>query len=104
MPPHTAVPFVTAGVGLYRASYETAVGNVPEFYRHRMSQTAGPGMTMTFTDPTFVFGGGLNVFVTRHIAIRPDVETMIVVRDSSSHVVTAAAVHLAYHFENPASK
>jgi hypothetical protein len=35
------------------------------------------------------------------VAIRPDVETMIVLRDSSTHVVTALAVHLAYHFVNP---
>jgi hypothetical protein len=103
--PHTVVPFVTAGIGLYRASFDAAAGNIPDFYRRRIAMHGdGPGIMSTFTDPSFVFGGGLNVFVTRHVAIRPDVETMIVVRDSASHVVTAVAVHLAYHFENPPSR
>jgi hypothetical protein len=44
------------------------------------------------------------VFVTRHAAIRPDVERIIVVRDSASQGVAEMAAHLAYHFENPASK
>jgi outer membrane protein with beta-barrel domain len=105
IPPHTAVPFVTGGVGLYRASYENGAAEMPEFYRRRTSTTEhSPATITTFTDPSFVFGGGLNVFVTRHIAIRPDVESTIVVRDSASHIVTTVAVHLAYHFENPAPK
>ena len=52
------------------------------------------GMMVTFTDPSLVFGGGLNVFVTRHLAIRRDVETMIVAPDSSSRAATALTVHL----------
>ncbi len=65
-----------------------------------IANSAGPGATSTFTDPSFILGGGMNIFVTRHIAIRPDVEAMIVRRDSHNYVVTAVVVHIAYHFEN----
>jgi hypothetical protein len=99
--PHTAVPFLEAGVGLYRASFDPAASTVPDFYRRRIAaNTPGPGATSTFTDPSFILGGGVNIFVTRHIAIRPDVESMIVRRDSQHYVVTAVAVHIAYHFES----
>jgi outer membrane protein with beta-barrel domain len=99
--PHVAVPFLEAGVGLFRASFEPTATAVPDFYRRRMlGATAEVGATDTFTDPSFVVGGGINIFVTPHIAIRPDVETMIVRRDAQTYVVTAAAVHVAYHFES----
>lgn len=99
--PHTAVPFLEAGVGLYRASFDPVTSLIPDFYRRRMAAIASrPGATNTFTDPSLILGGGLNIFVTRHVAIRPDIETMIVRRDSQNHVVTAVAVHMAYHFES----
>jgi len=101
MVPHRAVPFLEAGIGLYRAWFDPAADTVPDFYRHRMAATTpGPGVTSTFTDPSFLFGGGVNIFVTRHIAIRPCIESMIVRRDSQNYVVTAVAVHFAYHFES----
>jgi hypothetical protein len=99
--PHMAVPFVKAGVGLYRATFDPAAGRIPEFYRRRMA--AGPmasGAMRTFTDPSFVGGGGVTVFVTPHIAIEPEVETMIVHRESHNYFMTAVAVHMAYHFES----
>jgi hypothetical protein len=42
----------------------------------------------------------LNVFVARHLAIRPDVEATIVRRNAQNYVVTAVSVHMAYHFED----
>jgi hypothetical protein len=61
-----------------------------------------PGLTegQTFTDPALVLGGGVNVFFNRHIAVRPDLEAMVVMRDSHRYVVTTAAIHLAFHFED----
>ena len=55
---------------------------------------------MNFTDPSFILGGGVNLFVTRHVALRPDVEAKLVRRNSQNYVVTAVSVHLAYHFED----
>lgn len=99
MVPHRAVPFLAAGVGLYHASFGPTADPVPDFYRQRMPAATSPGVTSTFTDPSFVVGGGVNIFVTPQIAIRPDVESMIVRRDSQNYVVTAVAVHFTYHFE-----
>jgi hypothetical protein len=98
---HALVPFVEAGIGLYRASFDPTATSVPDFYRRRMDDAAsGPRASSEFTDPSFILGGGVNIFVTPHIAIRPDVETMIVRRDAQSYVVTAVTVHMAYHFES----
>jgi hypothetical protein len=94
------VPFVKGGVGLYRASFGRVLDDVPEFYRRRLAPP-DPALRarQTFTDPSFVFGGGVNVYVSRHVAIRPEVEAIMVRRDGRGHVVTAVTVHLAYHFE-----
>jgi hypothetical protein len=94
-----AVPYVHAGVGFYRATFDRARSPIPHFYGRRMRSGAAFG-TDTFTDPSLVAGGGVNVFVSRNVAIRPDVEAMIVLRNSRSHVVTAVTVQLAYHFED----
>jgi hypothetical protein len=95
------VPFAEGGVGLYRASFERGSEAAPDFYRARMT-TSGPLVPQehTFTDPAIVVGGGVNLFVSRHIALRPDVETMIVRHGGSSHTLTAFALRLAYHFED----
>jgi hypothetical protein len=99
--PHKAVPFVQAGIGLYRASLDRTQGEIPAFYRRRMEpDDAGHGVVRTFTDPALVFGGGANVFLSRSIAIRPDVEAMVVLDDSRAHVVTAVRVNLVFHFED----
>jgi hypothetical protein len=48
--------FITAGIGLYRASF-AASDTIPGFYRRRMAMRGdGPGIMSTFTDPSFVFG------------------------------------------------
>ena len=96
----TVDPFVLGGIGLYRASFGPDDPAVPDFYRNRMTHTGTATISHTFTDPTLVVGGGLNVFLTRHFAIRPDVEAAIVLHGGDSHVITTAAVHAVYHFES----
>jgi hypothetical protein len=74
---------------------------MPAFYSRRMAMNGTHmGATTTFTDPTVVFGGGVNAFLSRHWALRPDVREMVVLRHSRSYFVTAFAVHVAYHFED----
>jgi hypothetical protein len=93
------MPFAQAGIGMYRAAFQLSRAELPDFYRSRVT-AIGPGAdSITFTDPSFIVGGGANLFVTPHVAIRPDIQATIVRRDSRSYVVTTAAVHLAYHFE-----
>lgn len=74
---------------------------MPEFYSRRVSGT-DPGLTApkTLTDPAFLFGGGVNFQLSRHLALRPDVEVMMVFDDSHNYWVTGVAVHFAYHFED----
>jgi hypothetical protein len=94
------VPFVEGGIGLYRASFDSSRGTLPGFYQGRMVATGSKVNRMTFTDPSFILGGGVNLFATRHLAIRPEVEAKIVRRNSQTYVVTAVSVHLAYHFDD----
>lgn len=94
------VPFLKGGIGLYRATIGPSLTDVPEFYRRRLDAGSSlAGSSRTFTDPAFLVGGGVDVFTSRHLAIRPEIEAMIVRRQSQSHVVTAVRVHLAYHVE-----
>jgi hypothetical protein len=93
-------PFVAGGVGLYRASFGVDEKDVPAFYRRRLNTASTSVGERTFTDPSLLAGGGVSVFVNRHLAIRPDVEAAFVIRDGHNHLVTTVAVHLVYHFEN----
>lgn len=92
-------PFLEAGVGLYRVSTK-APDEMPLFYRRRMAAHGAARMPGSFTDPVFDVGGGLNVFMSRHLALQPAVEAMFVTRDSEVHTVAVFSVRLAYHFEN----
>ena len=94
-----AVPFLQGGIGMYRASFQ-AGNDMPGFYRHRMPRDVSRGIRRSFTDPTLVFGGGADVFVSRNLAIRPDVEAMVVLRNSATHVVTAIRFNVVYHIES----
>ena len=89
----TAVPFLEAGFGLYRAWFDADSTAIPEFYESRITATA-----RTLTDPAFVFGGGVSLFASRRISIRPEVETMLVRRDGQNYFVTSLAARFAYHF------
>ena len=95
------IPFIAAGVGLHRASFQTADSQMPDFYRDRLAGSPERfGVSAAFTDPTVVLGGGVNGFISRHIAIRPDVNAIVVMRDGHSRTMMTTAVHLAYHFED----
>lgn len=96
-----AVPFVEAGIGFYRASFDSTETNVPEFYGRRMGGALRTGTTMrTFSDPSIVFGGGVSMPATRHIAIRPAVEVTMVLRNNHTFATTSAMLRLAYRFED----
>jgi hypothetical protein len=92
------VPFVGAGVGLYIASFDTTAGTLPDFYQKRLPQDS-PVTHRTFTDPTFVFKGGMDVLATPRWSIRPEVSLKLVTDGSSAYPITIAGVRVAYHFE-----
>jgi hypothetical protein len=94
-------PYVLGGFGLYRASFDASRAALPEFYRRRVGAGAeAPIRTHVFTDPAFTLGGGVNLFLSRHVAVRPEVTGLFVRADARQHVVTAFTVQLAYHFED----
>jgi len=98
--PRPLVPFLTGGVGVYHASFDRLDRTMPGFYRRRMMAMADMGSAVSFTDPSLVGGGGVNVFVSRHWTLRPEIVAVAVLRNSRSLVVTSGAVRLAYHFED----
>ena len=70
---------------------------MPAFYRRRLSP--GRGASRTLTDPTLL-GGGVSIYIIRHVALRPDAEAAFVLRDGRSHVVATVALHAVFHFES----
>ena len=100
-PDRAVVPFLSAGVGLYKASFDRSWSDLPGFYGRRLSE---PGMrlqeTIEFTDPALAVGGGVSVFASRHVSIRPEVEVLWLRAGCElNHVLTSASVRLAYHLE-----
>jgi len=88
------VPFALAGVGMYRATVDAASGAVPEFYERRLN-----GRTRaSFEDVALPLGGGANVFITPHLAIRPEVSVVLVRSGGTTRTVGLHGVHVAYHF------
>lgn len=94
--------FLSGGLGVYHASFGRAAQmSMPGFYRRRMApRTEGPVSQVSFTDPAVVLGGGMKFPMTRHVSLRPAVETMIVPVHSRYHYVTTFAVSVAYRFEH----
>ena len=96
----TLVPFLTVGAGVHHASFDVDKSEIPEFYARRLTPAAVmTGTRQTFTDPAFVAGGGVSIFASRHVSVRPEIEVMLVPNDSEINVITSFTVRLAYHFE-----
>jgi hypothetical protein len=98
VPPRTIMPFAKVGVGVHRTWFDIAESPIPDFYQRRIQ--AGPvGTTVTFTDPAIVVGGGIRVWLTTNVALRPEVDARVVVRGSRAYWLTTAALRLSYYFE-----
>jgi hypothetical protein len=97
--PGTVVPFVSAGVGFHRATVETSNANLPSFYRARLGPLAGPQTHATFDDVVSAAGAGVDIYVRRHLALRPDVRLLFVRGGAATRTAGVFGLHLAYHFE-----
>lgn len=94
LPPlRNVVPFASAGVGMYQASVDARSSDVPDFYKQRLNGHP----RAAFEDVALPFGGGVNVFVTSHIAIRPEVSLILVMNGGETRTVGLYGVHVAYH-------
>jgi hypothetical protein len=100
MPARPVVPFVSAGVGVYRATFDAAFNGIPRFYQRRMMSGAAEFRGRTFDDFAVAFGGGVDIVLARHLALRPDVTVLLVTTRSDSRAVPVYGVQLAYHFES----
>ena len=94
------VPFLTVGAGVHHASFDVDKSEIPEFYARRLTAPAVMTSTrQTFTDPAVVAGGGVSIFASRHVSVRPEIEVMLVPSDSETYVMTSFTVRFAYRFE-----
>jgi hypothetical protein len=100
IPAQRFVPFASAAVGVYHAGFDATAHRMPRFYRSRMgSDGFGLQGPRTFDDFVVAVGGGADLFLKRHLALRPDVRVLLVRRNSDTHAVAMAGISLAYHFE-----
>lgn len=100
--PRGAVPFVSAGVGLYHATLDLDNGRTPEFYMRRMRtaiRAGSGGPQQTFRDFATSIGAGIDLHVKQHLALRPDVRVLFVHADGDTRPMAVYGVHLVYHFE-----
>ena len=85
----TVVPYLKGGAGLY---IETA------------DQSSGGSIgasNYNFNDPAAVVGAGVAWLLSRRFAIRPEVETFIVWKDSQATAITSVVALLEFHFDQP---
>ena len=96
-------PFVGAGFGLYRASFAGPTSVMSDFYRRRMMQSGNglmPGGHMSFTDPALRIGGGVDVIMARHLAIRPEAAALLVHREAQTEAVAIFGLRVGFRFED----
>ena len=99
-PARAVVPFLSAGVGVHRATFDSAPDDAPRFYQRRMRLDAPGFEARTFDDFVVALGGGLDVFLASHLALRPEATVLLVTTRAEAHTVPVFGVHLAYHFES----
>ena len=102
----TAVPYLVAGVGVHRRAFEVGPGafdleRMPPFYRRRGGSSSGVlGQRPTFTDPALVFGGGVDVALSRTVVLRPDIRALVLFDGRRRDGVVVATVGIGYRFEH----
>lgn len=101
----SAMPYVMVGVGAQRRAFDVhdqgEAAGMPEFYRRRLTLNGNAvGAHQTFTDPALVAGAGVDVALTRTLALRPDVRALVVFGDGQRNTVVVATVSLAYRFDH----
>lgn len=92
-------PFVGAGFGLYRASFETAATSMPSFYRMRTTARRGTDRQV-FTDPALRLTTGVDVTTSRHWSLRPEVSMVVVRSGGRGETLMLGSMRLAYRFED----
>jgi len=92
------LPFLAGGLGMYRATFDSRSSGMPEFYRNRMA--AGFVGRRTFEDFLITFGGGVDMRLTNHFFLRPEVNMMVVTTQADHRQMGVYGVQVVYHFES----
>jgi hypothetical protein len=92
-------PFLGAGFGFYRASFDGAVPAMTDFYRTRMRTGRFTG-SHVFTDPSLRLTAGIDIIVRRHWALRPDASLLVVRAGGAGETIGAAGISVGYRFED----
>jgi hypothetical protein len=104
-----AVPYLAAGAGVYRASFDVpslggvwALDGMPRFYARRLAtmpfRPAVAFEARTFTDPVVTMGGGVRVTLATHLELRPDARAIVVLDGGNSHTVGILGLNIGYRF------
>jgi hypothetical protein len=99
LPARPVGPFLSGGVGMHRATFDAAYSGMPQFYRRRMSGATAP-RGETFDDFAVALGGGVDIFLARHLAVRPELTLLVLMDGSDRLALPVYGVQLAYHFES----
>lgn len=92
-------PFVSAGVGMHRASFDAGAERMPEFYRRRLAANGSSLRGETFEDFMATFGGGVDVYISTHLAVRPEIAVGLITTRSDVRAMPVYGVQVTYHFE-----
>lgn len=93
------LPYASAGVGFYRAMFDTPASSaMPRFYRRRIAESGS--LSEAFDDFLVTIGAGTELFMSRHIAVRPELTVLLATTRSDVRAVPVFGVHMAYHFES----
>lgn len=90
------VPFVTGGLGLYRATINPLSSDVPAFYRNRLSSAT---LLQTFQDFALTAGAGASFYMSDHFALRPEFTLMLLTTSSDVRPVGVYGVQFVFHFD-----
>lgn len=113
-----AVPYLAAGGGIYRASFDMGnsrsygpmgAGMMGGYYSggyetmggYPPYSPGGPwnlGQHRSFTDPSIGLGGGIRVDVGSRLFLRPDARALVVVSNGDSYTVGVFTLNLGYGF------
>lgn len=123
-PIEPAIPYLAAGIGVYRSSFDLDMmgfgrfftqypgysgmmafaggGNIPNFYAQRMgtlsTRSDGRFGMRSFLDPTFSLGGGVHITVGQHFVVRPDARALITLANGDRRTVGIVTLGLGYRF------
>jgi hypothetical protein len=101
-PRRRVVPFLSAGMGVYRSMVDSGGGPVPEFYQRRIDEDPVGSLVTehSFNDFALALGGGVDLYVQRHLSVRPDVRVLLVRGNGDTWPVSVYGINFSYHFED----